>query len=157
MTFEEIKQLWADFVLNSTRTKSWSEWADELAPDSEEKGDRTEAMEEFEIELRKLHFIEFLLAQTTPSVSPSCAQNHVSLKMFVDWFAGTTGTVEAHKRKAEIEAAVLKVYGPRYSTSNYWLLSELQKVAQAMKNEINKPERIEPEQPQDTEGDGLPF
>ncbi len=159
MTFEEIKQLWADFVLNSTRTKSWSEWADELAPDSEEKGDRTEAMEEFEIELRKLHFIEFLLAQTTPSTSPSCAQNHVSLKMFVDWFSETTGTVEAHKRKAEIEAAVLKVFGQRYSTSNYWLLSELQKVAQDMKNEINRPTESEEMQAvsDDTHGDDLPF
>lgn len=159
MTFEEIKQLWADFVLNSTRTKSWSEWADELAPDSEEKGDRTEVMEEFEIELRKLHFIEFLLAQTTPSVSPSCAQNHVSLKMFVDWFAETTGTVEAHKRKAEIEAAVLKVFGQRYSTSNYWLLSELRKVAQAMKNEINRPTEGEETQAvnDDPQSDGLPF
>lgn len=139
MTFTEIKQLWADFVLNSTRTKAWSEWADELAPMSEEKGDRTEVTEELEIDLRKLNFIERILAMTTPSTSPSCAQNRVALKTFVDLFSETMGVMEAHKRKAEIEAAVLKVYGARYSTTNYWLLSELQKVAQRLKNEINNP------------------
>jgi hypothetical protein len=47
------------------------------------------------------------------------------------------GVVEAHKRKAEIEAAVVKVYGPRYSTTNYWLLTALQDTALGLKNEIN--------------------
>lgn len=155
LTFAQIKQLWADFVLNSERTKTWSEWADELAPLSEEKGDRTEVTEELEIELRKLQFIERVLEQTTPNTSPSCAQNHVALKTFVDWFSESMGTVEAHKRKAEIEAAVLKVFGPRYSTSNYWLLSELQRVAQAMKNEINNPETNGEEKA--PEKDDLPF
>ena len=155
LNFAQIKQLWADFVLNSERTKTWSEWADELAPLSEEKGDRTEVTEELEIELRKLQFIERILAQVTPNTSPSCAQNHVALKTFVDWFSESMGTVEAHKRKAEIEAAVLKVFGPRYSTSNYWLLSELQRVAQAMKNEINNPETNGEEKAH--EKDDLPF
>ena len=47
--------------------------------------------------------------------------------------------MEAHKRKSEIEAAVIKVYGARYSTSNYWLLTSLQDTALALKNEINNP------------------
>lgn len=139
MTFEAIKELWADFVLNSTRTKTWSEWADELAPISEEKGDRTEVTEELEIELQKLPIIERLLSMQTPSKAAACSQNRVSLKTFVDIFSESMGTVEAHKRKSEIEAAVLKVFGARYSTTNYWLLSELQERAQAMKNEINNP------------------
>ena len=155
MTFEAIKEMWADFVLNSTRTKTWTEWADELAPISEEKGDRTEVTEELEIELRKLQFIERLLAMNTPSAAASCSQNRVSLKTFVDIFSETMGVIEAHKRKAEIEAAVLKVFGARYSTTNYWLLSELQRRAQAMKNEINNPvAEVEEEEPQ---GDDLPF
>lgn len=139
MTFAQIKSLWADFVLNSTRTKAWSEWADELAPMSEEIGDRTEVTEELEIDLRKLNFIERILALTTPSTSSSNSQNRIALKTFVDWFSESMGVVEAHKRKAEIEAAVLKVYGPRYSTTNYWLLSELQRKAYEMKYEINNP------------------
>jgi hypothetical protein len=49
------------------------------------------------------------------------------------------GVTEAHKRRAEIESAVIKVYGERYSTTNYWLLTSLQETAQRLKNEINNP------------------
>lgn len=158
LDFAEIKQLWADFVLNSTRTKEWSAWADELAPMSEEKGDRTEVTEELEIDLRKLEMLERVLALNTPSKSPACAQNHVALKTFVDWFSETMGVMEAHKRKAEIEAAVIKVYGARYSTTNYWLLSALQESAQNMKNEIINPAASQPDtQVEEEEGDDLPF
>lgn len=158
LDFAEIKQLWADFVLNSTRTKDWSAWADELAPMSEEKGDRTEVTEELEIDLRKLEMLERVLALNTPSKSPACAQNHVALKTFVDWFSETMGVMEAHKRKAEIEAAVIKVYGARYSTTNYWLLSALQESAQNMKNEINNPAASQSDtKVEEDDGDDLPF
>lgn len=139
LSFEEIKALWADFVLNSQRTKDWSAWADELAPVSEEKGDRTEVADELEIDLRKLDMLNRVLAMNTPTKSPASAQNHVSLKTFVDWFSESMGVMEAHKRRAEIEAAVIKVYGERYSTTNYWLLTSLQETAQKLKNEINNP------------------
>ena len=139
LSFEEIKALWAAFVLNSQRTKDWSAWADELAPVSEEKGDRTEVADELEIDLRKLDMLERVLAMNTPTKSPASAQNHVALKTFVDWFSESMGVMEAHKRRAEIEAAVIKVYGERYSTTNYWLLTSLQETAQRMKNEINNP------------------
>ena len=146
MTFDQIRELWAAFVLNSTRYKEWAAWADELAPISEEKGDRTEVTEELEIELQKLHFTDWILAMQTPSTKASNAQNRVSLKTFVDYFAQSMGVVEAHKRKSEIEAAVLKVYGARYSTTNYWLLSSLQETAQRLKNEINEPEPLTAEE-----------
>lgn len=139
LSSEEIKALWAAFVLNSQRTKDWSTWADELAPVSEEKGDRTEVADELEIDLRKLDMLERVLAMNTPTKSPASAQNHVALKTFVDWFSESMGVMEAHKRRAEIEAAVIKVYGERYSTTNYWLLSNLQDTAKKMKNEINNP------------------
>ena len=139
LSFEEIKALWAAFVLNSQRTKDWSAWADELAPVSEEKGDRTEVADELEIDLRKLDMLERVLSMNTPTKSPASAQNHVALKTFVDWFSESMGVMEAHKRRAEIEAAVIKVYGERYSTTNYWLLTSLQETAQRLKNEINNP------------------
>ena len=139
LSFEEIKALWAAFVLNSQRTKDWSAWADELAPVSEEKGDRTEVADELEIDLRKLDMLERVLAMNTPTKSPASAQNHVALKTFVDWFSESMGVMEAHKRRAEIEAAVIKVYGERYSTTNYWLLTSLQETAQRLKYEINNP------------------
>ena len=160
LTFEEIKAIWAAFVLNSERTKDWQEWAAELAPVSEEKGDRTEVSEELEIDLRKLDMCERILNMHTPSTSPACAQNHVALKTFVDWFSDSMGTVEAHRRKAEIEAAVIRVFGDRYSTTNYWLLSTLQDKALAMKNEINNPQAKTPEEraaAAEETGDDLPF
>ena len=159
LSFEEIKDIWAAFVLNSTKTKDWAAWAEELAPISEEKGDRTEVTEELEIELQKLQFIDWLLSMNTPSTKANNAQNRVSLKTFVDYFAQGMGTVEAHKRKSEIEAAVLKVYGARYSTTNYWLLSTLQETAQRLKNEINKPEPLTAEEAQAAtdQNDDLPF
>ena len=150
-------------MLNSTRTKSWQEWTDELAPMSEEKGDRTEVTEELEIDLRKLAFLDRIMAMQTPSTSPACSQNHVSLKTFVDIFSETMGVTEAHKRKSEIEAAVLKVFGERYSTTNYWLLSVLQDKALQLKNEINNPSAAAEEKPaQDNNkmndhNDDLPF
>ena len=162
LSFEEIKALWAAFVLNSQRTKDWSAWADELAPVSEEKGDRTEVADELEIDLRKLDMLERVLAMNTPTKSPASAQNHVALKTFVDWFSESMGVMEAHKRRAEIEAAVIKVYGERYSTTNYWLLTSLQETAQRLKNEINNPVATDASA-QDTsaqaepETDDLPF
>lgn len=162
LSFEEIKALWADFVLNSQRTKDWSAWTDELSPVSEEKGDRTEVADELEIDLRKLDMLERVLAMNTPTKSPASAQNHVALKTFVDWFSESMGVMEAHKRRAEIEAAVIKVYGERYSTTNYWLLTSLQETAQKLKNEINNPVATDADA-QDTseqaepETDDLPF
>lgn len=161
LSFEEIKALWAAFVLNSQRTKDWSAWADELAPVSEEKGDRTEVADELEIDLRKLDMLERVLAMNTPTKSPASAQNHVALKTFVDWFSESMGVMEAHKRRAEIEAAVIKVYGERYSTTNYWLLTSLQETAQRLKNEINNPVATDADANENAqaepETDDLPF
>ena len=157
LSFEEIKAIWAAFVLNSQRTKDWSAWADELAPVSEEKGDRTEVADELEIDLRKLDMLERVLAMNTPTKSPASAQNHVALKTFVDWFSESMGVMEAHKRRAEIEAAVIKVYGERYSTTNYWLLTSLQETAQRLKNEINNPVATDASAQAEPETDDLPF
>lgn len=160
LSFAQIKELWADFVLNSTRTKDWAVWAEEIATISEEKGDRTEVTEELEIDLQRLVFIERVLGQILTSPSPASTQNHISLKFFVDYFSETMGVMEAHKRKSEIEAAVLSVFGPRYSTTNYWLLSTLQEKARAMKQQINNPAPQVSDLaniPAQNEGDDLPF
>lgn len=137
MSFDAIKKMWLDFVLNSERTRDWQDWNDELAPETEEKGDRQAVADDLEIELRKLSMINRVLDLSTPSASPSCPENHVPLKMFVDWFAQSMGTTEAHKRRGEIEAAVTAVYGQRYSVTRYWLLSRLRERAQELKDEIS--------------------
>lgn len=125
MDFPDIKQLWADFVLNSTRDKEWQDWANEIADIAEEKGERQEASDEFKNELGKTAFLKRLIDMPKPA-SKFCSDNKITIKTFVDYFAENIGATEAHKRKKEIEAAVLSVFGERYSTTNYWLLTELQ-------------------------------
>lgn len=132
MSFEAIKRLWMDFVLNSEKVKDWAEWSDELTPMCEEKGERQEVADDIEIELRSSDGLEFIIMKPCPSDSPACPDNRVPLKMFVDYFARSMGATEAHKRKGEIEAAVKSVYGERYSTTGYWLLSEMRKTAKKL-------------------------
>lgn len=160
MSFEEIRQMWMDFVLNSERVLGWKEWNDKLAPDTEEKGDKQEVADDLEIELRKREMLERVLALTTPSRSAACAQNRVPLKYFVDLFSQSMGATEAHKRRAEIEAAVLNVFGARYSTTGYWLLSGLQDTARRLINEINEAAYNDPQEVEETyddEEETMPF
>lgn len=135
MDFGQIHDLWRDFVLNSSRVKEWQVWAEEIEPTATEKGERQEISDEFEVELKKTAMLQLILSKPD-APSRFSADNKITIKSFVDWFADSIGVVEAHKRKKEIEAAVVAVYGERYSTSNYWLLSEMKEKARAMKFEM---------------------
>lgn len=131
LDFPEIMVLWRQFVLNSTRTMEWQAWADKIAPMSEEQGERQEAADEFSNELRKSYMLNRIIEMAEPA-SRFCADNKVTIKTFVDWFSEAIGSTEAHKRKKEIEEAVINVFGPRYSTTNYWLLTDLKSAANEM-------------------------
>lgn len=133
MSFEDIQRLWMDFVLNSEKVYDWQTWSDMIAPASNEKGERQEVADELENELRKSYMLSYFIDKPD-APTRFCADNKVTLKTFVDLFTQTMGTVEAHKRKKEIEAAVITVYGERYSTANYWLLSDLKASAIKLKN-----------------------
>lgn len=126
--FPDIKALWSEFVLNSQRPKEWQEWANEIALIAEEQGERQEASDEFKNELGKTAFLKRLTDMPKPA-SRFCSDNKITIKTFVDYFAEEIGSTEAHKRKNEIEAAVIAVFGNRYSTSNYWLLTDLKETA----------------------------
>ena len=142
MSIPEVGELWRKFILNSTREKSWSEWAQELEPIAEEIGEMEEVADEFEIELQQSAFLGFLTGKEKP-LNKYSADNKITLKFFVDYFSGTIGSTIAHKRKSEIENAVLKVFGPRYSTTNYWMLTDLQVKAQELMDNITKSEADE--------------
>lgn len=131
MDFPEIKALWRSFVVNSQRTKEWQEWANEIAPIAEERGERQQVADEFQNELCKTAMLTRITEMKKPA-SRFCADNKITIKMFVDWFSESIGSTEAHKRKKEIEAAVVAVFGERYSTSNYWLLTDLQAKAEQL-------------------------
>ena len=139
LSIPEVGELWRTFIINSTRSKSWTEWAQELEPIAEEVGEMEEVANEFEIELQQSEFINFLLNKDKAKNRYS-ADNKITLKVFVDYFSLSVGSVQAQKRKSEIEKAVLNVYGDRYSTTNYWMLDELQKKASELLEKINESE-----------------
>ena len=142
LSIPEVGELWRTFIINSTRIKSWTEWAQELEPIAEEIGEMEEVADEFEVELQQSAFLGFLTAKDKP-LNKYSADNKITLKFFVDYFSGTIGSTIAHKRKSEIEKAVINVFGDRYSTTNYWMLDELQKKAQELKENITKSEANE--------------
>lgn len=142
LSIPEVGELWRNFILNSTRSKSWTEWSQELEPIAEEIGEMEEIADEFEVELQQSTFLDFLTAKDKP-LNKYSADNKITLKFFVDYFSGTIGATIAHKRKSEIENAVIKVFGDRYSTSNYWMLTDLQVKAQELKENITKSEADE--------------
>lgn len=139
LTIPEVGELWRNFIINSTRSKSWTEWAQELEPIAEEVGEMEEVASEFEVELQQSGFINFLLNKDKAKNRYS-ADNKITLKVFVDYFSNSVGAVQAQKRKSEIEKAVINVFGDRYSTTNYWMLDELQKKASELLEKINESE-----------------
>lgn len=154
LTFAEIKELWRSFILNSERTKEWKAWADELAPVANEIGERQERSNEFAVEMRQEPFLNFIdsidIKGNTSSNNPA---NHVTLKKFVDFFSRDLGNTEAQKRRGEIESAVLAVYCPRYSSTNYWLATDLKRVAVKLREQLfNHASREEAE-----EANNVPF
>lgn len=120
MTFAEIYSLWRDFVATSTRSKEWQTWADEIFELSAEQGERMVVAEEIVVELQQRYFADFLAARPRGGTNEK-----ITLKVFVDFFSQSMGSVEAHKRRGEIERAVETVFGKRYSTTNYWRLQDL--------------------------------
>lgn len=138
MDFGAIYDLWLRYIAGSRRECAWSEWADTIAEMSNEVGERTERANEYAIELQRPAFLDYLLSQVLHSDKPYSTANRISLKFFVDYFSRDGGAAETNKRRDEIEAAVVAVFGQRYSTCTYWLLSELQERARQMKRDMDK-------------------
>ena len=106
-------------------------------------GERMERCDEFAIELQQPKFTDTINSMTAND-QRFAAKNKLTLKFFVDYFAQTIGAQEAQRRRGEIEKAVLQVYGERYSTSNYWLLPDLQsKIYEMIYNTPNDSEKVE--------------
>jgi hypothetical protein len=116
-------------------------------------GERTERAMEFEIEMQRNEFLDFIISKQVASDSATCKDNRVSLKFFVDYFAQGGHAGEVSKRRDEIEQAVLKVFGARYSTQTYWLLSDLRKRA----HEIKYQQTTDAEAEVEEEENDLPF
>lgn len=157
LTFEQIQALWREFIVNSMPRSDFSAWAKELDGVSEEKGERETIAEEVEIDLVSNELLDRIITRNAPSNSPSCVQNRVSLKFFLDYFTGTMGAYEARKRRREIETAVVRTFGERYGTQTWWLLSDLQQKACEIKNEALSCPNISEDGNETENEDKLPF
>lgn len=146
LSIDEVGDLWRQFIINSERTQDWYSWAKDIEICAEEIGEMQEASAEYEVELQQSNFVDYLLnRQATSNLYD--ANNKITLKFFVDYFASISGSTIVNKRKSEIERAVINVYGKRYSSTNYWRLNELQDKARSIRdnnisednNDINLP------------------
>lgn len=154
LEFDTIYHLWQVFIVGSTRELSWYDWAERIAMTANEVGERTERAMEFEIEMQRNEFLDFIISKQVASDSATCKDNRVSLKFFVDYFAQGGHAGEVSKRRDEIEQAVLKVFGARYSTQTYWLLSDLRKRAHEIKYQQTTEADAEVEEEEEND---LPF
>jgi hypothetical protein len=137
MDFPAIHDLWRDFVLNSTPREGlgWQEWSEQIAQYSDEEGERQTLSTEYAIEMRKPEFLNKLL-NMVDGKSATSPDNQISLKFFVDHFAGTEGyAVSGHRR--EIEQAVTDVFGERWNGYKYWRLDLLRQQASMLMQQVN--------------------
>lgn len=145
LDFADVYDLWLSFCKNVPRVTDWRNETIQIEQIASENGERMERTEELAVELQQPLFIDHI-SKLTQNVNRFAAENKITLKFFVDFFAQSMGTAEANKRRAEIEKAVVQVYGERYSTTNYWLLSDLQSAAHdiryAIKNDNNFEEEM---------------
>ena len=145
LDFADVYDLWLSFCKNVPRVTDWRNETIQIEQIASENGERMERTEELAVELQQPLFIDHI-SKLTQNVNRFAAENKITLKFFVDFFAQSMGTAEANKRRAEIEKAVVQVYGERYSTTNYWLLSDLQSAARdiryAIKNDNNFEEEM---------------
>ena len=150
MDFAEIYDMWLLFCRNVPKVSDWRANTIQIEQVAEETGERSERTDEFAVELQQDAFIDSLIRRNA-NAQRFAAENKITLKFFVDYFAQTMGAQEANKRRGEIEKAVVQVYGERYSTSNYWLLQDLQSVAHDIRYNIETENKI------DEQTDKMPF
>lgn len=93
---------------------------------------------DYEKELRSIDFLNYLSSKQTLNNKSSNAENHISLKFFIDYLAKKDKVLRTSKYRTDIETAVIKVFGERYSTQTYWLLYELQKKAMDIRNQYHE-------------------
>ena len=150
MDFDEIYEMWLLFCRNVPKVSDWRANTIQIEQVAEETGERSERTDEFAVELQQDAFIDSLIRRNA-NAQRFAAENKITLKFFVDYFAQTMGAQEANRRRGEIEKAVVQVYGERYSTSNYWLLQDLQSVAHDIRYNIEAENKI------DEQTDKMPF
>lgn len=133
LDFDEIHNLWKAFVVNSTpKTDNWQEWANEIASCSDEIGERKVLSDEYDVEMRKPQFLDWIISKPEGR-SATSADNQLSLLNVINYFAETEGQ-DARKHRKEIEAAFIAVFGERESGYRFWRIDTLHRKAYELMN-----------------------
>ena len=127
---DKIISLWRQFIVNSQRTLEWEEWTEQIYNIANEVGEKGAITSELEIDLQQSFMLNMILNTNSEVLS----DERITMKKWIGWFSESLGYQEANKRRAEIEQAVINVYGERYSNQNYWRLKDLQTKAQEIKD-----------------------
>ena len=122
--------MWRQFIVNSQRTLEWEEWTEQIYNIANEVGEKGAITSELEIDLQQSFMLNMILNTNSEVLS----DERITMKKWIGWFSESLGYQEANKRRAEIEQAVINVYGERYSNQNYWRLKDLQTKAQEIKD-----------------------
>ena len=122
--------MWRQFIVNSQRTLEWEEWTEQIYNIANEVGEKGAITSELEIDLQQSFMLNMILNTNSEVLS----DERITMKKWIGWFSESLGCQEANKRRAEIEQAVINVYGERYSNQNYWRLKDLQTKAQEIKD-----------------------
>ena len=122
--------MWRQFIVNSQRTLEWEEWTEQIYNIANEVGERGAITSELEIDLQQSFMLNMILNTSSEVLS----DERITMKKWIGWFSESLRYQEANKRRAEIEQAVINIYGDRYGNQNYWRLKDLQIKAQEIKD-----------------------
>lgn len=143
LSFEEITDLWLDFVRYSTPAARWEKWSDDIFELANETGEKTTFARDYETEMQKDVFLGYIMREPTPLSDSMTPANRITLTWIVDKIGQILGNNE-RLRRSEIEEAFVKVYGKRYSNTCYWKLTDLQAKARELQSNdgVVKPDPV---------------
>lgn len=153
MTDSEVLELVKDYCVNAPDI-DFHDFADDIFDASDERGEKTERADEFALDMQKEEFLSYINNANYVAGNRFAADNKISCKFFVDYFARQMGN-EAQKRRKEITKAAEDIFGERYM-GRFWLLDDLRKRADEIKRgqyEIEQENEVESKE----ETDKLPF
>lgn len=153
MTDSEVLELVKDYCVNAPDI-DFHDFADDIFDASDERGEKTERADEFALDMQKEEFLSYINNANYVAGNRFAADNKISCKFFVDYFARQMGN-EAQKRRKEITKAAEDIFGERYM-GRFWLLDDLRKRADEIKRgqyEIEQESEVESKE----ETDKLPF
>ena len=131
LTFEQIADLWRDFVVSSTPEEGWSEWAAAMYEDTMEKGEYQQEADDLELEMRKTAFLAKICERADPGTNAN--DNRYSLKNIKRDLeavgALTVADISGNKMNGRVRKAMTQIFGECRKGASDWRLTDVKKKA----------------------------